>query len=113
MKLTSKRKAVARKVDPQASTEEEGVSRIRCLYRPPHDFFLRVAAEEGDPEAQFKLGRLCYEGAPQEASGVSFTDAFEQDHTQAGMWLQKAADQGHAGAAGLLEVIGFRGKGVH
>ena len=90
-----------------------GVSRIRCVYHPPHDFFLRMAAEEGDPQAQFNLGRLCYEGAPQESSGVDFTDAFEQDHAQAAMWLQKAADQGHAEAAGLLEVVRAQGKGVH
>jgi TPR repeat protein len=72
-----------------------------------------MAAEEGDPQAQFNLGRLCYEGAPEESSGASFTDAFEQDHAEAALWLQKAVDQGHAEAAGLLEVVRAQGKGVH
>ena len=111
MTPTSRRRAAARKVT--RPSEEAGVPGIRCLYRPPHDFFLRMAAEEGDPQAQFNLGRLCYEGAPQESSGVSFTDAFDQDHAQAALWLQKAADQGHAEAAGLLEVVRAQGKGVH
>lgn len=112
MKRVSRRKAAARKVIAQPS-EGAGVPRIRCAYHPPPDFFLRTAAEEGDPQAQFTLGRLCYEGAPETTSGVSFTEAFEQDHAQAAMWLQKAADQGHAGAAGLLEVVRAQGKGVH
>ncbi len=112
MKPTSKRKAAARKVVARPS-EETGVSRIRCVYHPPHDFFLRLAAEKGHPQAQFNLGRLCYKGAPQESSGVDFTDAFEPDHARAVMWLQKAADQGHAEAAGLLEVVRAQGKGVH
>ncbi len=112
MKRVSRRKTAARKVVP-LSSEGGGAPRIQCSYHPPPDFFLRMAAEKGDVQAQLALGRLCYEGAPQTTSGVSFTDAVEPDHAQAAMWLQKATDQGHAGAAELLEVVRAYGKGVH
>ena len=48
---------------------------------------LPEAAEQGDAEAQFRLGSIYYQGR-----GVPL------DHSEALKWLRKAAEQGHAGA---------------
>ncbi len=50
-------------------------------------YWYRKAADQGDPDAQYILGRLFEEGL-----GV------QRDHGQAKFWYQKAADQGHVGA---------------
>ena len=52
---------------------------------------LRQQAEDGDAEAQFKLGRILYSGM-----GV------EADRPAAREWWQKAAANGHPGAADYL-----------
>jgi len=57
--------------------------------------FFRRAAECGHPEAQYRLGKMCVEGA-----GVA------KDIENALKWLRKAADQGHAGARLELGALG-------
>lgn len=57
--------------------------------------FFRRAAECGHPEAQYRLGKMCVEGA-----GVA------KDMDNALKWLRKAADQGHAGARLELGALG-------
>ncbi len=57
--------------------------------------FFRRAAECGHPEAQYRLWKMCVEGA-----GVA------RDIDNALKWLRKAADQGHAGARMDLDALG-------
>jgi uncharacterized protein len=62
---------------------------------------LRMKAERGDPEAEYKLG-LAYDvgvGAP-------------QDVAQAAAWYERAAEQGHAGAQFSLGLMYGNGRGV-
>jgi len=60
-----------------------------------------LAAQDGNAEAQFLLGK-CY----MDGTGV------EQDFNKAEKWLKKAADQGHAEAQFLLGKCYQYGKGV-
>ena len=57
--------------------------------------FYKQAAEEGDPEAQFRLGRLLRGGR---TSG-------SDDAERGVVWLQRAADQGHGGAQDMLQQL--------
>jgi hypothetical protein len=62
---------------------------------------LRVKAERGDPDAEYKLG-LAYDvgvGAP-------------QDVAQAAAWYERAAEQGHPGAQFSLGLMYSNGRGV-
>jgi TPR repeat protein len=62
---------------------------------------LRIKAERGDPDAEYKLG-LAYDagvGAP-------------QDLAQAAAWYERAAEQGHAGAQFSLGLMYGNGRGV-
>jgi uncharacterized protein len=62
---------------------------------------IRKNAEQGDPNAQYKLG-LVYDvgvGAP-------------QDLTKAALWYQKAADQGYVAAQFNLGLMYASGRGV-
>jgi TPR repeat protein len=62
---------------------------------------LRVKAERGDPDAEYKLG-LAYDvgvGAP-------------QDLAQAAAWYERAAEQGHPGAQFSLGLMYGNGRGV-
>lgn len=52
---------------------------------------LKVLAEQGDAEAQFKLGNRYKQG---KGVGKNFRQAVE--------WLTKAAEQGHSGAQNNL-----------
>ena len=61
----------------------------------------RLLAEQGDADAQFRLGQMYYLGW-----GVS------QDYEEARKWYRKAADQGHAEAQLLLGVMYDNGWGV-
>jgi TPR repeat protein len=63
---------------------------------------LRLEAEQGRAEAQFKLGRMYYEGA----SGI------KQNYAEALKWFQKAADQKYTRAADYLGVMYQNGTGV-
>ncbi len=54
----------------------------------------RKAAEQGDADAQFRLGVMYHEG-----EGVS------QDYTEAAKWSRKAAEQGDASAQINLGVM--------
>ncbi|MDF0643909.1 MAG: tetratricopeptide repeat protein [Nitrospira sp.] len=62
---------------------------------------LRKAAEQGNPEAQNRLGTLYSEGR-----GVP------QDYSRAKQWFDKAAEQGHPGAQVNLGTLYFQGNGA-
>lgn len=62
---------------------------------------LAAAAEQGDAEAQFKLGRLYFRG-----------EALPKDLSRAADLFQKAAAQGHAEAEGSLGFLYSNGLGV-
>lgn len=57
-------------------------------------------AERGDPEAQYRIGRLYYYGR-----GVG------QDYAQAGEWYLRAAEQGHARSQSNVGVMYEEGRG--
>ena len=59
------------------------------------------AAEQGDPEAQYQLGRMYRDG----------TDV-PQDYEKAAEWFRKAAEQGNADAQNDLGVLYELGNGV-
>jgi TPR repeat protein len=61
------------------------------------------AAEQGDAEAQFRLGSM-YLGADTPSSQHRYVDAAE--------WFAKAAEQGHVGAQSMLGSLYFTGRGV-
>ena len=58
-----------------------------------------MAAEAGNPEAQYLLGLLCMEGKK-----------MVQDYVKAVEWLEKAAAQGHKDAQHDLASIYYQGK---
>jgi hypothetical protein len=58
-------------------------------------------AEQGSPDAQFKLGVAYYDGK-----------GTPQDFAQAAEWFRKAAERGHAGAQFNLGLGYFYGEGV-
>lgn len=62
---------------------------------------LRLAANQGDPKAQFSLGLIYDNGR-----GVP------QDFVEAAKWYRKAARQGHAEAQDILGVMHVNGEGV-
>ena len=62
---------------------------------------VREAAEQGDADAQFKLGVAYYKG-----QGVT------QDYAEAARWYRKAADQGNANAQCYLGSLYAVGRGV-
>ena len=62
---------------------------------------IEVLAEQGDVDAQFKLGVKYYYG-----QGVP------QDYAQAAKWFRKAADQGHVEARCVLGMCYELGQGV-
>jgi len=57
-------------------------------------------AERGNPEAQYRIGRLYYYGR-----GV------EQDYTEAGRWYLQAAEDGHARSQSNVAVMYEQGRG--
>ena len=59
------------------------------------------AAEQGNAEAQFSLGKMYYEG-----QGV------RQDYAQTEQWFRKAAEQGYAKAQYNLGLMYVQGQGV-
>jgi TPR repeat protein len=61
----------------------------------------RPLAERGDPEAEYRIGRM-YE----------FGNGYPQDKAQGIAWIRKAAAQGHADAEQELGVIYATGDGV-
>ncbi|HEY2865069.1 MAG TPA: tetratricopeptide repeat protein [Casimicrobiaceae bacterium] len=61
----------------------------------------RPLAQRGDPEAQYRIGRM-YE----------FGNGYPQDKAQGIAWIRKAAAQGHADAEQELGVIYATGDGV-
>ena len=63
--------------------------------------WIRKAAEQGHPDAQFLLG-TCYENG----------EGVPQNHTEAAKWFRKAADQGYALAQFNLGVSYEQGIGV-
>ena len=70
-----------------------------------HTTWLREAAERGEAEAQFRLAlRL----RAMSGRGEELVHA----HRQAALWFRKAAEQGHAGAQGVLGSMYGLGEGV-
>ncbi len=61
----------------------------------------RELAEQGDVEAQTKIGQMYYRGM-----GVP------ENYAEAAKWYRKAAEQGDAGAQGSLGMMYFSGEGV-
>ena len=61
----------------------------------------RIAAEQGDAEAQNNLGDCYYNG-----------DGVPQDYAEAVKWYRKAAEQGNAAAQNTLGVCYYKGQGV-
>src|SRR6478736_6564187 len=61
----------------------------------------RPLAERGDPEAQYRIGRM-YE----------FGNGYPQDKAQAIAWFRKAAEQGEATAQYNLGLLYAKGQGV-
>ena len=61
----------------------------------------RLAAEQGDAEAQFNLGVMYANG-----------DGVPKDEAEAVRWYRLAADQGLAGAQGDLGIMYANGRGV-
>lgn len=57
-------------------------------------------AERGDPEAQYVMGELFYNG-----KGVT------QNYDRAAEWFSKAAEQSHVGAEFVLEPMHYNGQG--
>jgi TPR repeat protein len=60
-----------------------------------------IRAEQGDPDAQYDLAERYHDGL-----GVS------QNHQQAFLWFQRAAQQGHARAQTNLGLLLFLGRGT-
>lgn len=60
-----------------------------------------LSAEQGDAEAQFRLGMMYYHG-----------NRVEQDDVQAAYWFRQAAEQGYADAQLKLGDVYEYGKGV-
>lgn len=100
----------------------EGASRhhVKCCYQMgvfystgahgfPKDFqqardWLELAADEGNAEAMYELGRLFYLGD---------TNNLYTDYDEAMTWFQRASDAGHTGATyhiGYFYEFGFAGK---
>lgn len=63
---------------------------------------LRSAADQGNPDAQFKLGGVYYAG----------TAIVKKDFAEAAKWFRRAALQGHAGAEFCLGAQLAAGEGV-
>ena len=61
----------------------------------------RLAAEQGNAEAQSKLGAMYYLG-----------DGVPEDDAEAVRWFQMAAEQGHAEAQTILGLMYAKGEGV-
>jgi tetratricopeptide (TPR) repeat protein len=64
---------------------------------------LVASAENGDADAQVKLGILYYEG---------MADSPRPDYAEAMKWFQRAADQGDAEAQDRIGLMYYLGKGV-
>jgi len=80
---------------------DQGVAADRALNIVEAATLFRKAADQGLPEAQYRLG-VMYE------SGVGVT----QDFKQSVFWYRNAADQGNAGAQFELGVMYERGDSV-
>lgn len=83
--------------DEKESASMEG----RVNSQPPEMDILFKAAENGDANAQYKLGEYYYNGI----NG-------SKDSAQAVAWYRKAADQGHAIAQNILALCYANGDGV-
>jgi len=68
--------------------------------RPSFDAVLKQA-EQGDPDAQYRLGRMYY-----------FGDGVAENREEAARWHVKAAAQGHAEAQYVLGLLYSVGDGV-
>ena len=69
----------------------------------------RPMAEQGDAEAQFRLGHI-YSGAP--GAPWSWENQARRDDAEAVRWYRLAAKQGHADAQMRLGIMYYDGQGV-
>ena len=124
---------------PAVSTAglEEGVEAYSASDHETALKQIKPLAEEGDPEAQYKLGRMYYTGevvpiddrkaihwfkkAAEQAharaqynlgSMLDNGEGTPQDFKQSLLWHTKAADQGEASAQHNLGVMCYKGEGV-
>lgn len=103
-------------------------------YRPPHENSkelkeiesLESLAEQGDPEAQFRLGlaysdeHLPFRMHDDAAAALRLGDPYfndyeasrEKSYRKAAWWLRKAANQGHSHAQEMLAWLYLNGHGV-
>lgn len=72
---------------------------MRGSFRAAH--WYQLAAEQGDDNAQFRLGTMHYEG-----QGIL------QNYQQAAYWYQKSAVQGNSNAQAFLGGMYFEGRGI-
>ncbi len=84
-----KEEEVARKATEGKAQAEKGMEE------------LKLAAEQGDAEAQFRLGQMYYEG-----------EGVPQDNAEAFKWYRMVAEQGDASAQYRLGWMYHSGKGV-
>ena len=81
-------------------TDQEGRKELPADPGRAADWF-RLAAEQGNPNAQYNLGKLYYRG-----------QGMPRNYDLAADWLQKAADQDHLKAINHLGILYNRGLGV-
>jgi TPR repeat protein len=72
-------------------------SPVRANPAAAQDYYMRAAANYRNPTAQYEIGRMFLKGEGVKASV-----------TQAGRWLQLAAEKGHAGAQATLGNLLFQ-----
>jgi hypothetical protein len=87
---------------PALAGVEEGIAAYRQGALKVALKELKPAAETGDAEAQYYLGRVFYYGGT----------GFPSDYGRAAAWVLKAAGQGHAAAQYKIGGSYFSGRGV-
>jgi uncharacterized protein len=65
------------------------------------------SAEQGNADAQFKLGAMFYDG-----DGATFGWLRKQDYSQAAKWFGKSAEQGNVDAQSCFGWMYIKGEGV-
>lgn len=81
---------------------QEALSNAKRSASPRHSFATVLQqAEQGDPDAQYRLGRMYY-----------FGDGVTRNREEAALWHAKAAVQGHAEAQYVLGLLYSAGDGV-
>lgn len=96
------RSSVGGRQVPRPQAEQASVEiRARIAATPPEVAETKAAAEQGDPEAQRKLGQIYREGKH-----------VPKDYALAQYWLSRAAEQGDPQACSHLGLMYVEGQGV-